>query len=64
VLSPWLACQAHAAPAGFGRWQEGPPEEMCFGVSKGGADFGGNYCPGPVRILARGKHGLLIYTVE
>lgn len=37
---------------------------MSFGISEGGANFGGDYCPGPACILARGKPGLLIYTVE
>lgn len=35
---------------------------MSFGVSEGGANFGGDGCPAPVCILAREKPGLLIYT--
>lgn len=37
---------------------------MSFGVSEGEANCGGDYCPGPVCILSRGKPGLLIYTAE
>lgn len=62
-LSLWLACELYADPPGFGRCWQGLPQEICSGGDEGGINLGGDYCPVPVYILARGKPGLLILRI-